>query len=123
MTCNIIQHGVDGFGHQLYGLFTTLILHNIKKYNFRGDIFMTKKFNFGHVSKKESLDLQYYMLETINNFVKENTFNKIKCRFGNMGPKCCTAFASKVATFTEKYIGASSPSQFTPLINPYAYLQ
>lgn len=77
MTCNIIQHGIDGFGHQLYGLFTTLILHNIKKYNFRGDIFMSKKFNFGHVSKKESLDLQYYMLETINNFMKENTFNKI----------------------------------------------
>ena len=75
MTCNIIQHGVDGFGHQLHGLFSTLILHNIKNYNFRGDLFINKHFHFAHVSKQEGLELQNYMMESINYFIKDNTIN------------------------------------------------
>ncbi len=78
MTCNIIQHGTDGFGHQLHGLFSTLILHNIKNYNFRGDIFVNKNFNFQHVSNDERLVLKKYMIEAINNFIKENTINNVK---------------------------------------------
>ena len=76
MYCNIIQHGTDGFGHQLYGLFTTLILHNIKNYNFRGDLFINKKFNFGHVTEKEGEELKIYMIESITNFIKDNKINK-----------------------------------------------
>jgi hypothetical protein len=76
MYCNIIQHGTDGFGHQLYGLFTTLILHNIKNYNFRGDLFINKKFNFGHVTEKEGEELKIYMIESITNFIKDNIINK-----------------------------------------------
>jgi len=77
MICNIIQHGVDGFGHQLYGLFTTLILHNIKNYNFRGDLFINKQFKFDHVSNDEGLELKKYICEVINNFIKDNTTNNI----------------------------------------------
>ncbi len=58
MHCNIMQHGIDGFGHQLLGLFSTLILHNIKNYNFRGDIFINKYFRYDHVSKDEELELK-----------------------------------------------------------------
>ena len=77
MTCNIIQHGVDGFGHQLYGLFTTLILHNIKNYIFRADIFINKNFKFDHVSQKEGEELKKYICEVINNFIKDNTINNV----------------------------------------------
>lgn len=77
MSCNIIQHGLDGFGHQLYGLFTTLILHNIKKYNFRGDLFINKQFKFDHVTQKESEELKKYIGEVINNFIKDNTINNV----------------------------------------------
>ena len=76
MSCNIIQHGIDGFGHQLYGLFTTLILHNIKNYNFRGDLFINKQFKFDHVSNDEGLELKKYIIEAITNFEKDNTFDK-----------------------------------------------
>lgn len=72
MSCNIIQHGTDGFGHQLYGLFTTLILHNIKKYNFLANVFINKRFRFDHISQKECENLKKYMIETINNFIEEN---------------------------------------------------
>ena len=58
MSCNIIQHGVDGFGHQLYGLFTTLILHNIKNYNFAANMFVNKNFRFDHVSQEEGRELK-----------------------------------------------------------------
>jgi len=80
MRCNIIQHGSDGIGHQLYGLFTTLILHNIQNYNFCANIFINKRFRFDHVSQKEGEDLKNYMIETINNFIKENNIkeNNIK---------------------------------------------
>lgn len=76
MTCNIIQHSVDGFGHQLYGLFTTLILHNIKNYIFRSDIFINKHFKFDHVSNEEGLELKKYIIEAITNFEKDNIFDK-----------------------------------------------
>ena len=75
MSCNIIQHGIDGFGHQLHGLFSTIILHNIKNYNFRGDLFINKNFHFAYVSKKEGLELQNYMIESINYFIKSNIIN------------------------------------------------
>ena len=76
MSCNIVQHGIDGFGHQTYGLFSTLILHNIKTYNFRGDIFINKYFRFDHVSQNEGLHLKKYLQEAINNFMKDNIINK-----------------------------------------------
>lgn len=73
MYCNIIQHGIDGFGHQLYGLFTTLILHNIKNYNFRGDIYLNKKLYFRlHLSEEEQIKVSDYLKEAIVLFNKEN---------------------------------------------------
>ena len=76
MTCNIIQHGIDGFGHQLYGLFTTLILHNIKNYNFSYDWFINKRFHFDHVSNEESINLKQYLIEAIKNFSKNNMIHR-----------------------------------------------
>ena len=39
----IIQHGVDGMGHQLLGLLSCLALHNVGNYYFDGYAFINKK--------------------------------------------------------------------------------
>lgn len=31
---HLVQDGSDGFGHQLHGIFSCMILHNIEKYYF-----------------------------------------------------------------------------------------
>ena len=51
----IIQHGTDGFGHQLHGLLSCLALHNVDNYYFDGYSFINKKRNtsnllLGHIS-------------------------------------------------------------------------
>ena len=48
---NIIQHGMDGLGHQLHGLFSCLILHNIRNYYFDGYAFIKKYFIFNIYQK------------------------------------------------------------------------
>ena len=73
MYCNIIQHGIDGFGHQLYGLFTTLILHNIKNYKFNSNIYLNKKLYFRlHLTEEEQIKVSEYLKEAIVLFNKEN---------------------------------------------------
>jgi hypothetical protein len=67
---NIIQSGADGFGHQLYGLFSCLLLHNIKNYYFDGYAFINKSFQFEHIDKKQSEAASAYMIEVVKEFIK-----------------------------------------------------
>jgi len=66
-TC-IIQHGVDGFGHQLHGLFSTLILHNVRDFYFDGDAYCKKWFVFQHISEDESCIMKEYLMECMRGF-------------------------------------------------------
>ena len=40
---HFVQHGSDGFGHQLHGLFSSLILNDIRNYHFDAYSFIKKK--------------------------------------------------------------------------------
>ena len=66
-TC-IIQHSVDGFGHQLHGLFSTMILHNIKNYYFDSNAYCNKHFFFEHISEEESILMKQYLIECVSKF-------------------------------------------------------
>ena len=76
MTIHIIQHGTDGFGHQLEGLFTCLILHNVKNYYFDGIEFMKKQFSFEHVDENQMIILKDYLIEVISQFINEYDITK-----------------------------------------------
>lgn len=67
--CFIIQHGIDGFGHQLYGLFTLLILHGVMNYKFDGHAFINKKFQYQHIHGKVANDVMEYTKEAIRSFI------------------------------------------------------
>jgi len=67
MKCHLIQNGSDGFGHQLYGLFSTMILHNIRNYFFDGQMYCRKKFCItNRVNKTEKV--KQYLIEAVKNF-------------------------------------------------------
>ena len=69
MKCHLIQHGNDGFGHQLHGLFSTMILHNIRNYFFDGQMYCKKKNFFRlHVTQQEADVLQQYLTEAVKCF-------------------------------------------------------
>jgi hypothetical protein len=70
---NIMQHGSDGVGHQLYGLFTCMILHNVGDYKFSGYNFIKKSFNFQHLSVDEQQKCKLYLIEVMNLFIKKYT--------------------------------------------------
>jgi len=76
--CHICQHGVDGFGHQLYGLFSTLILHTIKNYYFDGEAYCTKPFRFDHINIQEQEPVKQYLLEAISQFTKGHNQKQIQ---------------------------------------------
>lgn len=67
---HFIQHGTDGLGHQLHGLFSALALHNIKHYYFDGYFFLQKKFLFEHLSEEVSSDAKNYLVEIIKKFLE-----------------------------------------------------
>ena len=69
---NIIQHGVDGFGHQLQGIFTALVIHGIKNYYFDADVFINKPFQFQHIYGKEAETMKQYLIECIRLFKYDN---------------------------------------------------
>lgn len=71
MNIHIIQHGTDGFGHQLEGFFTCLIMHNVGKYYFDGFAFREKLFRFEHVDDIQARDLQVYLQEISTNFIND----------------------------------------------------
>ena len=66
---NIIQHGSDGLGHQMYGLFTCMILHNVGDYKFSGCKFIKKCFNFQHLSLDERQKCKLYLIEAKYPFI------------------------------------------------------
>ena len=73
---NIIQHGSDGFGHQLYGLFSCLLLHGIRNYYFDGIVFINKKFHFDHLNNNEQKLCKNYLTKVVSLFNKANNINK-----------------------------------------------
>tara|TARA_R110001632_G_scaffold96504_1_gene202875 strand:+ start:4768 stop:5685 length:918 start_codon:yes stop_codon:yes gene_type:complete len=75
--CHIIQHGLDGTGHQFYGIFTSLILHGIKDYYFDGLEFIKKRFKFQHITNYESCQVKDYFIESIKNFSKDLNQNRV----------------------------------------------
>ena len=66
----IIQHGIDGFGHQIHGLFSCLILHNIDDFYFDGFAFVNKKFRMQHLNKPESKVAMEYLKQIGIEFIK-----------------------------------------------------
>ena len=68
---NIIQHGRDGLGHQLHGLFSCLILHNVRNYRFSGYDFIKKPFKFQHLSPIEQQQCKLYLSEVVQLFIKK----------------------------------------------------
>jgi hypothetical protein len=72
----IMQHGVDGTGHQLYGLLSCLALHNVANYYFDGYAFINKNFSFGHINGENSINVKEYFIEIGKEFIKVN--NQVK---------------------------------------------
>lgn len=72
----IIQHGIDGMGHQLHGLLSCLALHNVDNYYFDGYAFINKKFSFQHINQKNSINVMLYFIEIVKEFIKVN--NQVK---------------------------------------------
>jgi hypothetical protein len=73
---NIIQHGSDGLGHQLHGLFSCLILHNIRNYRFSGYDFIKKPFKFQHLSTIEEQQCKLYLSEVVQLFIEKYEISK-----------------------------------------------
>jgi len=67
----IIQHGSDGLGHQLHGLFSCLILHNVGNYRFSGYDFIKKPFKFQHLSPIEEKQSKLYLSEVVQLFIQK----------------------------------------------------
>lgn len=78
--CNIIQHGVDGLGHQLHGLFSVIILDGCieknKKYKFEAISMLKKPFVFAHLDKSEYSTLTAYIKEVIGKYCKDLDIKK-----------------------------------------------
>lgn len=64
----ISQHGTDGFGHQLHGLLSVMACHNLNKYYFDSQHFLTKNFSYDHISKNEALVMTSYLKEVVHLF-------------------------------------------------------
>ena len=73
----IIQHGSDGLGHQLHGLFSCLILHNVGNYRFSGYDFIKKPFKFQHLSPIEEEQSKLYLSEVVQLFIQKYSGYKL----------------------------------------------
>ncbi len=81
-TILISQHGKDGFGHQLHGLFTVLICHESKNYYFDSNHFLTKKFSFQHLTdSKEIEQAKLYLKEIVSLFSNSLNLKKTNSKF------------------------------------------
>jgi hypothetical protein len=78
MPIHIIQHGTDGFGHQLHGLLSAMILHDVGKYYFDACAFANKKFSFDHIGPEESETMKNYLISVTNAFNKNYKLTPIK---------------------------------------------
>lgn len=74
----IIQHSVDGFGHQLHGLFTLLIHHNINDIYYDAVAFIRKTFIYQHIGKKEQANATLYLQEIAKQFAILNEQSPIR---------------------------------------------
>ena len=77
---SIIQNGKDGFGHQLHGLFSCLLLHGIKDFVFASDVFPTKMFIFDHLKPDQYEAPKNYMKEVVSLFASLKPSPKIEYR-------------------------------------------
>ena len=71
MVIAIKTEGQDGFGHQLHGLFTTLILHGVNNYYFDGNQYNSNNFKFEHIDENQSNNIKDYLVESIQQFIDE----------------------------------------------------
>lgn len=74
---HIIQHGSDGFGHQLHGLFTCMIFHDINSIYFDGYWFSQKRFVFQHIHGKVANDCMNYLKQIGIEFYNKYNHKKI----------------------------------------------
>lgn len=77
MTIHIYQDGTDGFGHQLEGFFTCLILHGVKNYYFDGIEYIHKNFSFEHIKQDEEIIMKEYLIEVAKQFIKDFNLSRI----------------------------------------------
>ena len=75
---SIIQHGIDGFGHQLHGLFSCLILHGINNFNFAGYEYIKKSFRFDHINEEETKIQKEYLIEVAKLFIIKYNISPMK---------------------------------------------
>lgn len=68
----VIQHGTDGIGHQLHGIFTLMILHDVNSFIFDINVFRNKTFRYEHISALEEQQVTQYIQTICNLFVKDN---------------------------------------------------
>ena len=73
----IIQHGLDGMGHQLHGLLSLLALHNADNYYFDEHAFINKFFALDHLNQEDSINVKEYLKEIVKGFIKVNNQEKI----------------------------------------------
>lgn len=75
---HIVQDGSDGFGHQLHGLFSCMILHNIDNYYFDAFYFKYKNFKFDHIDIETAQKTKEYLIAISNEFINYYKLSKIK---------------------------------------------
>lgn len=80
MTIYIIQNGTDGFGHQLHGLFSTMILHGCGDYYFDGFAYLKKDFCFEHIPRDIEKVIIIFLKKSVFKFIKHEKLKKIKYR-------------------------------------------
>lgn len=75
---HIVQDGTDGVGHQLYGLVTCMILHNIDNYYFDAFYFKYKNFKFDHIDIETAQKTKEYLIAISNEFINYYKLSEIK---------------------------------------------
>lgn len=74
--CHIIQHSVDGLGHQLHGLLSVIILNNCSKdnkiYKLEALSFIEKEFIFHHI--RDVKKAKNYIIEIVKMFIRKNKY-------------------------------------------------
>jgi len=68
---HIVQDGMDGFGHQLEGLWTCLILHNVDDIYFDARQYIKKQFSFHHIDSSEQEVAREYLTECLVPFIRK----------------------------------------------------
>ena len=75
---HIVQDSTDGVGHQLHGLFSCMILHNIDNYYFDAFYFKNKNFKFDHIDIETAQKTTEYLITISNEFINYYKLSEIK---------------------------------------------